>query len=154
MIIPEKLTVTAIDQVTGCPIPEVALLLELKAHRKNNYSVGPVITNGDGQAEFTREACEKAIASAQEMFVMDYVGDLQSCSSVAELQLHSPESIANMIRNYESHPDFWGSPFDAPEELFAALRNARNSLFQHSCLAISEKDIAEHPSVSFRLSRK
>ena len=154
MKFPDALTVTAIDLATGEPVPQVALLLELNAERKNNYSVGPAITDNNGQVRFTRAACENAIAKAQEMFVMDYAGDLRSCGPAAEIRLHSPESIATMIHNYENSPKFWGSGFDAPEELFEGLRKARNSLFEPPTFAIREDDILERPAVNLYLRKR
>jgi hypothetical protein len=104
VVFPETLTVNAIDSATGEPIAGVALLLKLRAQQKNNYSIGPVFTDRNGQATFTRIACESGIARDQQMFVMDYSGDLLSCGPEAEVQLHDPESIARMIHNYEQSP--------------------------------------------------
>jgi hypothetical protein len=154
VIFPDTLTVTAIDLATGCPIPEVALLLELKAQRKNNYGVGPVITDKNGQARFTRKKCENDIAHAQQMFAIDYTGDLLSCGPLAEVHLHNPENIATMIHNFETSPKFWGSGLDEPEELYAALRKVRNSLYAPSTLAINENDILKQPAVNFCLRNR
>ena len=154
MIFPDSLTVTAVDTSTGRPLPEVALVLGLKAQRKNNYLVGPIITDDEGEAQFTKHACESAIANAQKMFVMDYSGDLSSCGKVAEIRLHSPEYIKRMIDQYEAHPEFWGSGFDSPEELFAGLRSVKNSLFEPATLKVTDNEIAENHAILFLLRRK
>ena len=154
MVFPETLTITAIDSATGQPIAAVALLLELRARRKNNYSVGPVITDHNGNASFTKGACENGIARDQQMFVMDYSGDLLSCGPEAVIQLHNPESIARMIHNYEQFPKFWGNRFDDPEHFFAELGNTRNATYEPSNLTVREKDILERPAVSFYRRRK
>lgn len=154
MRFPDKLTVTAFDADTRCAIPEVAFVLVLKARHKNDYSVGPIVTDASGQASFTTCACERAIARAQDMFVMDYEGDLLSCKPAADLRLHSPESIARMIRQYEAAPAFWGSAFDDPQELFPALRRARNSLFEPLNLTVEENEILAHPGVGCFLKKK
>ena len=154
MIFPDSLTVTAIDISTGRPLSEIALVLELKAQRKNNYFIGPIITDDEGDARFTRRGCEDAIAKAQNMFVMDYSGDLSSCSQIAEIRLHTPEHIAAMIDNYENSPEFWGSAFDSPKELFAGLRSVKNSSFEPSTLKVTESEIAENHAIRFLLRRK
>jgi hypothetical protein len=151
---PDKVTVTAIDAETGSEIAGVAFVLWLKARRKNDYFVGPAITELHGQAEFTRDACERSIVRAQEMFLMDYTGDLASCGPTAELQLHPPERIAGMIRQYEAMPQFWGIAFDNPQELFRDLRRARNSLFEPFQLVVEERNILQRPAVTCFLRRK
>jgi hypothetical protein len=154
VIFPDSLNVIVVDISTGHPLPAVALVLELKAQKKNNYLVGPIITDNEGEARFTRRACEDAIANAQKMFVMDYSGDLSSCGKIAEIRLHAPEYIRQMIDQYEAHPEFWGSGFDSPEELFAELRSVRNSLFEPAALKITEIEIAENHAIRFLLRRK
>ena len=154
MKFPDKLTLIALDAETGREVPEVAFVLVLTARQKNDYFVGPIITDRYGKASFTRGACERAIARAREMFVMDYVGDLLSCSQVADLRLHSPENIATMISQYETAPTFWGRAFDDPKEMFPALRSVRNALFEPLHLTLEEKDILERPELVCFLRRK
>ncbi len=154
MNFPDKVTVTAFDLDAGCEIPEVAFVLVLRAQDKNDYFVGPIITDRRGRAIFSKEACERAILRAQEMFVMDYAGDLLSCKPVADLRLHSPQNIAAMISQYEAAPEFWGSAFDNPQELFAALRSVRNSLFEPFHMAVGQDDILGRPAVSCFLRRR
>lgn len=143
MKFPEELTSTAIDSDTKQLIPGVALILMLQATVKNDYFVGPVITDEDGQAVFARIACQKAIDASQKMFVMDYSGDLESCKPVAHINLHDPDSITRMISQFESDPLFWGSGFDAPELLFSALRRVRNSAFRKASITLTETEMAE-----------
>ena len=154
MNFPELITVIATDTATATPVPNVALVLELKAKFKNNYSVGPVITDSSGKAKFTRHACELAIDRAQQMFVMDYSGDLRSCLPPAKICLHPPDCIAAMIRNYKDDPEFWGLGFEDPVGLFNALRSIRNPDFLPSSLSLSEEVVLSHPSVVLPLQRR
>jgi hypothetical protein len=153
MIFPDTLTVIALDSQTRLPISNVALVLALQAERKNNYCIGPIITDRYGQAQFTRRACEQGIAASKQMFLMDYYGDLLSCGPAAEIQLHPPNSIAGMIHQYETFPEFWGAGFEAPEELFAALRKAENSNFDPAQLTIRSSEILDSPEVEILLRR-
>ena len=143
-----------IDSDTGKAIPNVALVLVLRARKKNDYSVGPIITDEFGRSEFGTEACERAIERAQKMFVMDYVGDLESCNSEAEIRLHPPENIARMISQYLAAPGFWGNAFDNPRELFSALRSIRNSHFEPFHLTVTERELLDHPEILCCLKRR
>jgi hypothetical protein len=151
---PDRLTISALDAETRREVPEVAFVLVLRARQKNDYFVGPVITDRFGKAVLSRGACERAIARAQEMFVMDYARDLLSCKPMADLRLHSPQGIATMISQYEAAPDFWGKAFDDPQEVFPALRSAANALFEPLHLTLEENNILDHPEVVCFLRRK
>jgi hypothetical protein len=113
-----------------------------------------MITDRIGEARLTREGCEQAIARAQNMFIMDYAGDLPSCAPVAEIRLHSPENIASMIKQYEVSPSFWGSAFDDPASFFGELRKVRNSDFEPVQVAVKDSDILAHPEICIRLKKK
>src|SRR5437868_13665578 len=128
MRFPDSLTVSVRDRDTGLPVQGVAIILVLFAKRKNDYSVGPLITNKHGQVEFTRAECEAAIKQAQEAFVMDYHGDLESCRPVIEVQLHLSEYIETMLKNYKTSPDFWGKGFT--KRLFAELQQVKSADYE------------------------
>lgn len=151
---PDKVAITAIDSDTGKAVPTVALVLALRPRRKNDYCVGPIITDESGHSEFTRGACERTIDRAKEMFVMDYAGDLESCIPEVDIRLHPPDNIAGMISQYEAAPDFWGCAFDNPQELFSALRLAENSYFEPFHLAVTECKLLDTPEILCCLTRR
>lgn len=154
MIFPETLVVIAIDSQTGSPVPEIALSLRLEAKRKNDYWVGPKITDANGKAEFTRTACEKEISTAQRMFLMDYYGDLSSCGPHGHIHLLKEENLIRMIQQYEQTPEFWGIGFDEPETLFAALRRVKNRNFEATDVTVRSSEILKKPAVTINLRRK
>jgi hypothetical protein len=151
MKFPTSLSVTVMDKASGLPIPNVALVLVLRARSKNDYYVGPVITDEDGNLAFTRKDCEEAIAIAQEMFVMDYAGDLLSCGPIAEIKLHEPEHIANMIQQFKQAPEFWGKGLKEPILLFESLQKVNNSSFHPQKILIAEDSILKCASIELRL---
>jgi hypothetical protein len=122
--------------------------------RKNNYFVGPVITDHAGRAEFTKTECEFSIQRSQELFLMDYEGDLDCCRPRMEARLHPHERIEVMLRQYRGHPQFWGKAFRDPERLFQALRSARNRDYADAAVTASEDDLLANPSVLLLVSRK
>lgn len=154
MRLPDKLTVTARNRATGAPANGVAIVLVLFASRKNDYSVGPLIANEDGQVEFTRAECEAAIKRAQEMFVMDYSGDLASCRPFIEVRLHSPEQINTMLQQYRQSPDFWGKGFADPKRLFADLENVKNADYEQTRISATEEELRTSARLELPLIKK
>src|SRR5580698_1604437 len=88
MKFPETLTVTILEQGTNLPIEGLAVVLELFATRKNNYIIGPVVSDSSGQVKFTRDECERSIKADKEMFLMDHIDDLEECEEFLDVRLH------------------------------------------------------------------
>jgi len=138
---------------TGTPVEGVAIVLRLFARSKNDYYVGPKITDVNGQASFSREECVRAIQRAQQMFIMDYVGTLETCRPVLEARLHPSPQIAKMLELYKSYPEFWGQAFDDPASLFGTLATVRNGEFEEAQVSGNETQILEVPELVLRLKR-
>lgn len=141
MKFPDKLTVVARDRDTRMSVEGVAIVLVLFAQEKNNYSVGPLISNRNGEVHFTREECEFAIKKAREMFVMDYYGDLESCRPMIEVSLHPAERIEKMRQQYEELPTFWGRAFHNADRLFAELREVSNAKYEPARITAAESQL-------------
>jgi len=154
MRFPDKLTVVVRDRGTGLPAKGIAIVLVLFAAHKNDYSVGPLITDENGQVQVTRAECEAAIKRAQEMFIMDYSGDLESCRPVIEVRLHSPEHIGAMLQQYKQSPDFWGQGFPDPKRLFADLQNVKNADYEHARITATEEQLLANSLLELPLVKK
>jgi hypothetical protein len=152
MRFPDTLTVVARDRETGLPVKDVAIVLVLFAKRKNDYNVGPLITDENGKVEFERADCESAIKRAQEAFVMDYQGDLESCGPVVEVRLHLPEHIATMLQNYKTSPDFWGQ--GRPQSIFAELQKVKNADYEPARIRATEEQFLVNPELELLLVKK
>lgn len=152
MRFPESVTVVAREKKTRIPVKDVAIVLVLFAERKNNYSVGPLITDQAGEVVFTRTECEAAIKQAQEAFVMDYWGDLESCRPVISARLQASEHIDKMLENYKSSPEFWGKGF--PKQLFRDLQNVSNADYEGAQITVSEEQILANPQLELLLAKK
>ncbi len=83
MRFPDMLTVVARSRDTGLPAEGIAIFLVLFAESKNNYTVGPLISDERGEVKFISAQREFAIKRAQEMFIMDYEGDLGELPSAS-----------------------------------------------------------------------
>ena len=154
MMFPDQVTVTVKERISSLAVPEVAIVLILKAVNKNDYYVGPFISDDIGRITISRRDCEMAISRAQEMFIMDYQGDLSACRSQAQFQLHDPAAIETMVRQYESLPSFWGRAFDNPEVLMTALKTVKNSEFMASSMEVPDAALIVEPNVTLFLDKK
>jgi len=154
MKFPETLTVTARDHHTGLPVENVAIVLVLFATRKNNYYIGPLISGHNGQVDFTRSECEFAIKHAQEMFIMDYQGDLESCRPIIEVSLHPQERIDGMRLQYESAPEFWGRAFKDPSRLFNDLKKVKNADYEPARISATEEQFLANPELELLIVKK
>jgi hypothetical protein len=153
MKFPNKLTVVVQDRGTLQPVGKVAIRLGLIATKKNNYSVGPVITDLSGAAVFTRADCEFAIQRAWEMFLMDYHDTLDECQPVVEIGLYQAKQVSGMIRQYTAAPKFWGMGFRDPEALMEVLQTVRNAEYRPDSITISEAQVLAEPRVELWVSK-
>ena len=154
MKFPDSLSVRVLDRLTRAPVEGLAIVLELFALRKNNYIVGPAISDQAGEVQFTREECKRTIKSDQEMFIMDYEGDLEDCRPNLEVRLHAPEHINAMVRQYKSSPQFWGRRFQDAVRLFAALEKVKNDAFEPARIIANEVELLKAPQVLLLVRRK
>jgi hypothetical protein len=154
MNFPETLTVTILEQNTNLPIEELAVVLELFATRKNNYIIGPFVSDSLGQVKFTRDECKRSIKADKEMFLMDYIDDLEECKQCLDVRLHSPEHIAAMLQQYQASPTFWGKRFQNATQLFNTLAHVKNGSFEPANIHIRNADMLANPNVTMRISRK
>jgi len=154
MRLPDTLTIVARDRKTGLPAEGVAIVLVLFAKEKNNYTVGPLISNANGEVKFTREECEFSVKRSQEMFLMDYQGDLDSCLPKIEVSLHPPEHLKRMRQQYETAPDFWGRGFRDPKRLFADLQKVKNADYELTRITATEAQILTNPRLELPLVKR
>ncbi len=153
MKFPSILSLRITEFGTQRVVPNVAFVLILKG-LKNDYYIGPTITDDSGCCSFTRGGCEEAISIAQSMFLMDYSGTLQDCKPVAELRLHSPEHILNMLKQFKTNPKFWGQPFKNPQAYFRALSDTENHAFEPFHTFISDEEMLARPNMQIELTRR
>src|SRR5580704_2228178 len=154
MKFPETLTVTILERDTNLPIEGLAVVLELFATRKNNYIVGPVVSDSSGQVKFTRDECERSIKAAKEMFLMDHIDDLEECKEFLDVRLHSPEHIAAMLQRYHASPTFWGKRFQNAPQLFKTLGDIRDASFESVNIRVNNAHMLANPNLTMRISRK
>lgn len=94
---PKELVIRVIDEVTGLSVSDIAITLTLYAARKNNYDLGPALSDATGTIVIARAWVEKAIFGIKSFFLMDYDSTMQQCYSHITLRVDSPEDIRKAI---------------------------------------------------------
>lgn len=154
MKLPDKFVITIVDATRRIPVRNIAVVLELFATSKNNYTIGPRISDRNGCVEFTRQFCERSVAQDRQLFVMDYVDDIKDCKPFLEVRLHRPESIATMIRNYHKNPSFWGLGFEKPDSFFAKLEKVKNAKYEPTSTRMTEQCLLSAPRLTIMITKQ
>ena len=79
MNFPKQVFFKIIDSATKQSAEKIAVSLILYAHRKNDYYIGPKLTNKEGIVSFDRNECIKGIESSRKFYLMDYSSTLEEC---------------------------------------------------------------------------
>lgn len=93
MKFPKQLIITLRSKINLEPLPNKALFLVIKPPRKNDYDVGPRLTDSIGQAIFTEDEVQNTIEWTQQQWIMDYAGKYEDCSSTFLVFLPNIENI-------------------------------------------------------------
>jgi len=87
-------------------VSSLVLFVVLFATRKNNYTLGPFLTDEKGEVTITRKVIEKEIADTKKEFPMDYSDDLSECQFKILVTIESAESLAERWKKLkEYYPD-------------------------------------------------
>lgn len=100
MIWPETLNLQFISRKTGDAIKNLVVYLRIQAPHKNNYSIGPLISDENGMVSITKEAMKGAIEAAQKRAPMDYVDSLEDCTGI-EVQVDSRTALRERVQRIE-----------------------------------------------------
>lgn len=93
MDLPTEIRVRVVLGREETPLPEVAVLVNLIAPKKNKYSVGPKLTDSLGEAIFTMTSILGEIAEMRRQFPMDYSSSIHECANVEAKVLDRDTSI-------------------------------------------------------------
>lgn len=141
MNFPKTVTFRLINAKTKSPIPNVAASLVLYAHSKNDYYVGPKISDKAGRVIFTKEDCLKEIEASQKMFLMDYSSSLDQCLPKVSIKIKSRDEMVAAIENMRSNRKFFGEYWDCSEEYLKALSLTDNIKYLPRLYEFTEADL-------------
>jgi len=120
--IPSTITIEVRDQKVGRALEGGVIILEFLAPRKNNYAVGPKITDSFGRVQFSRSEIEREIGLCQKVSPMDYISNLEECISL-KIEMLDSAAIDRLIKARNT----WGigvAEWKLPSELQASLKDA------------------------------
>lgn len=104
----------------GKPLAKVLFYVIVISKQKNNYTLGPFLTDDLGKFNLLKELVIKEINIAMAEFPMDYSSSLEDCTNTIVIEIDGKESIDKSIRNLLKY-----YPINA-NELISAYENSIN----------------------------
>ena len=141
MNFPEKVTFKLIDKATRKPVSNIATLLTLYAHRKNNYSVGIKISDDDGLIIFSKEDCLKGIKNAWNFHLMDYSSTLEQCLPKVSLESMTNEQLNYVINHRREFQDIYHKYVDCSEKFLKQLESVDNAKYIYKEYHFTEQEL-------------
>ena len=151
MNFPEQVTFRLINEKTKKPVNNVAVLLILYAHKKNNYSVEAKISNINGQVVFTKQDCLKSIESSRSFYLMDYSSTLEQCLLRVSVEILKRENIEFVLKRRREGKDIYEKYWNCSEEYLKSLEIADNSKYVSKIYNFSESDLWENKILEIEL---
>ena len=80
----------------GVNIPNLIVYFILNVKNKNDYTIGPLITNERGEITLSKGQLESTINQYNMEYPMDYAGSLDSCIGI-DILVESYEELRNRL---------------------------------------------------------
>lgn len=107
----------------GKPLAKVLFYVIVISKQKNNYTLGPFLTDDLGKFNLLKELVIKEINIAMTEFPMDYSSSLEDCTNTIVIEIDGKESIEKSIQNLLKY-----YPINA-NELISTYENSINRTF-------------------------
>lgn len=105
------------------PISNLLVYAVLLTKLKNNYTIGPLITNKNGEIRIARDVMLKIVESAKADYPMDYAGTLDDCSGLKIIVETINELKTRIKRSRKFYPD-------EANELKKLIKNCENRKYK------------------------
>lgn len=99
----EQINIQVVHAGTQQPVPNIAVWIHADVPHKNGYTFGPVITNANGIAVFTRTLMDNEIELNLTHFPMDY-----SCRVNEVTQLRCSTMTSGEVCRFLEGGELWG----------------------------------------------
>ena len=98
LVLPDRVVLRLVDGKAQ-PIRQANVLFRIYtfARRKNDFSLGPFVTDADGIATFTKRELLAEAEAHYDSGLMDYVG-IADCQPLVEIQAMSPQEIDQALK--------------------------------------------------------
>jgi len=94
---PDQLIVRLVEEDTGCPVPYIAITLTLYARKKNDYHLGPDLSDSSGIITIDRDWVKRSLEANINCFPMDYYSTMGDCYPYIGIKIMSIDDIHRAI---------------------------------------------------------
>lgn len=153
MDFPEQITFRSIDKKTKKSVGNIAVSLILYAHKKNDYYVGPKVTNAEGVVYFKIDECIKEIENSKKFYLMDYLSTLEQCLPKISIKIKSEEELKLAVKKMRELRDIYQGYWDCSEEFLKQLESTNNAFYQSKTYGFSESDLWQNKIIEIEIER-
>ncbi len=149
--VPDEIHVTVVDE-DGNPVPNIVLLLTAMVGRKNDYGIGPKLTDEEGRAAFLRSELEDKIRIEKQHFPMDYAAGIEDVYAI-RIGAFLGTEIGPLVRIRE----MWGQSIPEVKlsaEMRTAIENSSNKDYEGPEIRIRESQFEPITQAAVVLRRK
>lgn len=154
MNFPEEAVFRIKDKKTSEFAGNIAISLILYAHKKNDYYVGPKISDSEGIVRFKREECVKEIESSKKFYLMDYSSTIEQCLSKISIKIKSEKELEFAVKNMRQSRHIYQKYWDCSEEYLRSLASADNFKYESKVYDFSESELWQNKILEIELVGK
>ena len=124
-VLPEKITVRLVKpRQQDFPVDNILLYIKTNARHKNDFHLGPFVSDKDGVITITKNDLDNKITSIYESGLMDY-SSIENCFTFVELRLYDQDEINKMIK---SRTKVWTSLLKGEIERWTSINHLVDTL--------------------------
>jgi hypothetical protein len=118
---PSQLLIRIVSRKTKQGVENLLFYVLILAERKNDYALGPFLTDRRGEVTLSKEQVLQAIQKAQQEFAMDYADDLEQCKDLISVIIDNKDVLHERLNRLNKYYP------EAAERLRTLLKKAANS---------------------------
>lgn len=141
MNFPEQVTFRLLDSKTKKTINNVAVILILYAHKKNNYSIEAKVSDIQGLVSFTKYDCLRDIENSKRFYLMDYLSTLEECLPKLSIKILASNTINSVVSDRRENKDIYEGYWNCDEEFLHVLENAENYKYINETYNFTEQEV-------------
>jgi hypothetical protein len=119
VVFPEVATIRFVSGHPPAPLCLAGVLcgVRLAARAKNDYHLGPFVSDAEGVVRITREACRAFVEAEHDVGLMDYAG-VEQCDARVEIRALTGGEATNAARQRRT---VWRALLRGEDRLFASI---------------------------------
>lgn len=152
MNFPSKLSIEFVDVQSSHPIKNLVIFFTLFAKEKNNYTIGPFLSNKEGRCIIVRDKVKQDIKSSQSMYVMDYKSQLEECKDEFTVHIASIQQIKFFLEDYKKYQEVYKKYWNYSEDFLSEVKSNTNSIYKEQEFLVDLSNL-EKKSLIFRIRK-